>query len=85
MRWKPARNGSNNSRETYHQGKCAKYNEISKLSICVSGRQFAKTDLQPTCSCRLVECSLLKERNEKDTTCMLWCPLMKEYENSHDY
>lgn len=85
MSWIPVRNESYNSRETYHRGKCTKYNEVSKLTICVSGRQLTKTDLQLTYSCRLVECSLLKAKNEQDTTCMLWCPLMKEYENSHDY
>ena len=79
------RNKDYNSRDTYHRGKCLKFNKTATIFIRLNGKQGCKTDLQPTFSCRLDGCSLLKEKNEKDTTCMLGCSLFKDYERSHDY
>lgn len=85
MAWQIVRNKDYNSRDTYHRGDCPRFRETATLSIHLSGKQICKTDLQPTFSCRLKECSLLKEKNEKDTACMLGCSLLKDYENTHDY
>ena len=85
MAWQIVRNKNYTSRETYHRGDCKRFNEIATLSIHLSGKQMCKSDLQPTFSCRLDECSLLKEKNERDTTCMMECSLLKDYKKSHDY
>lgn len=85
MIWQPVRNKNYSSRETYHQGKCPRFNESATLSIYLSGKQSEKNDLQPNFSPRLDGCSLLQEKNDKNTACMLWCPLMEDYKNSHDY
>lgn len=85
MKWQPARNENYNSRDTSYRGECPRFNESATLSIHLSGKQISKTDLQPTFSCRLNGCSLLKEKNEKDTTCTLWCPIFEAYKKSHDF
>ena len=85
MKWQPVRNKDYSSRDTYYQGKCSRFHESATLSIHFSGKQGCKSDLQPTFIPHLKECSLLKEKNDKDTTCMLSCPIFEAYKNSHDY
>ena len=85
MKWKPIRNENYSSRDTYCRGKCSIFNESATLSIYLSGKQICKSDLQPTFTPHIKECSLLKEKNEKNTACMLSCAVFEEYKNSHDY
>lgn len=85
MKYQPVRNKNYNSYDTYCLGKCPKFIENATLAIRISGKQGSKADLQLTFIPHLKECSLLKEKNDKDTTCMLSCPVFKEYKNSHDY
>ena len=85
MPWKPVRNKDYYTKGTYNSGECPRFNETATLYIHLSGKQIYKTDLQPTFSCRPAECSLLKEKNEKDTTCMYRCPILKEYKDSYSY
>ena len=85
MKWQPVRNKDYSARDIYLSGECLKFNENAKLSIHLSGKQESKSDLQLTYIPYIKECSLLKEKNDKDTTCMLSCPVFGKYKNSHDY
>ena len=82
---KTVRNKDYNSRDTFYKGECKRFMENATLSIHLSGKQIGKYDLQPSFSQRLKECSLLKEKQEKDTTCMLFCSCFEEFKNSHSY
>ena len=85
MKWQPVRNENYSFRDTYYRGECPKYIESATLSIHLSGEQKGKSDLQITFTPNIKECSLLKEKNDKHTTCMLSCPIFEAYKNSHDY
>ncbi len=85
MSWQIARNKNYDSHDNYYKSDCPKFKETARLSIHLSGKTVSKHDLQPTFTPRLMECSLLNGKNEKDTTCMLECPCFKDYKNSHDY
>lgn len=85
MKWQPVRNKDYSSRDTDWRGECPRFIESATLSIHISGKQGSKADLQLTFIPHLKECSLLKEKNDKDTTCMLSCPIFEAYKNSHDY
>ena len=85
MKWQPVRNKDCSSRDTYCRGECPKYKENAKLSIHLSGKQISKSDLQVTFIPHIKECSLLKEKNDKDTICMLSCPIFRAYEDSYGY
>ena len=85
MKWQPIRNENYSSRNTYSKGECPRFKESAELSIHLTGKQPYKTDLQPTFTPHIKECSLLKEKNEKNTACMLSCPIFEAYKNSHDY
>ena len=84
-KWNPIRNENYSSRDTYWRGRCPKFIEDATLFIYLSGKQVCKSDLQLTFTPHFKECSLLKERNDKDTSCMLSCPIFEAYKNSHDY
>lgn len=85
MKYKPVRNDANSSRDTYWRGECPRFIESATLSIHLSGRQGSKSDLQFNITPYFNECSLLKEKNDKNTACMLSCPVFEAYKNSHDY
>ena len=85
MKWHAVRNIDYSSRDTYHQGECPIFIEKATLSIHLNGRQGSKSDLKPTFTPYITECSLLKEKKDKKTACMLSCPLFEAYKNSHDY
>ena len=85
MKWQPIGNSNNCFRETYCCGKCLIYNEGATLSIHLSCKQMCKSDLQPTFTPYITECSLLKEKNDKNTACMLSCPIFETYKKSYDY
>lgn len=85
MKWQPTRNKDYYSRDTYCQGECPKFMESAMLSIHLSGKQESKYDLQPSFTPHIKECSLLKEKGDKDTTCMMSCPIFETYKNSHSY
>lgn len=85
MKWQPIRNNDYSFRETSYRGECPRFNESATLSIQLSGKQESKTDLQLLFTPRFKECSLLKEKNDKNTVCMLSCPIYEAYKNSHDY
>lgn len=85
MKWQPIRNKDYNSRDTYWRGECPRFIENATLSIQLSGKQVNKSDLQLTFNPHIKECSLLKEKNDKNTACMLSCPIFEAYQNSHDY
>ena len=85
MKWKPIRNENYSSRDTYCRGRCPIFNESATLSIHLSAKQICKSDLQLAFTPRIKECSLLKEKDEKNTICMLSCAIFEEYKNSHDY
>ena len=85
MKWQPIRNKDYSSRDTYCRGDCPRFNENATLSIHLSGKQASKTDLQPTFTPHIKECSLLKEKNDTNTACMLSCPIFEAYKSSHDY
>lgn len=85
MKWQPVRNENYYSRDTYYSGECLRFGESATLSIHLSGKQICKSDLQPTFTPHIKECSLLKEKNEKNTVCMFSCSVFEEYKNSHDY
>lgn len=84
MKWKPVRNESYNTRDTYHRGECPKYNETATVFIHLSGKQESRYDLQPTFTPYIKECSLLKEKGAKNTACVS-CPVFEAYKNSHSY
>ena len=85
MKRHPIRNKDYSSHDTSQQGECPRFMENAKLFIHLSGKQMSKSDLQPTFTPYIKECSLLKEKNEKNTACMLSCTIFEEYKNSHDY
>lgn len=85
MKWQSVRNENYSSRDTYYRGECPRFSENATLSIHLSGKQIGKSDLQLTFTPHIKECSLLKEKNEKNTACMLSCTIFEEYKNSHDY
>ena len=85
MKWQPVRNKDYSFRYTYCQGECPRFNENATLSIHLSGKQARKADLQLTFTPYITECSLLKEKNDKNSACMLSCPIFEAYKNSHDY
>lgn len=85
MKWQPVRNESYTSRDTYCRGECPRFGESAMLSIHLSGKQGSKYDLQPTFTPAIKECSLLKDRDDKNTSCMISCPIFEKYKNSHDY
>ena len=85
MKWQPVRNKDYSSRDTYCQGECPRFIESATLSIHLSGKQICKSDLQLTFTPHIKECSLLKKKNDKYTSCMLSCPVFEAYKNSHDY
>ena len=81
MKWQPIRNKDFYSRDTYCQGECPKFMESVTLSIHLSGKQESEHDLQPIFTPHIKECSLLKEKNDKNTMCMLSCPIFEAYKN----
>ena len=85
MKWKIDRNINYSSHDTSYRGECSRLKEIATLSIHLNGKQESKSDLQPTFTSYIKECSLLKKRNEKDTSCILSCPVFEEYKNGHNY
>ncbi len=85
MSWQSVRNKNYDSHDTYYKGECPKFKETARLFIRLSGKTVSKHDLQPTFTPRFIECSLLNEKQEKHTTCMLQCPCFEDYKNSHDY
>lgn len=85
MKLQLVRNKDYYSRDTHCRGECPKFMESATLSIHLSGNKENKFDLQPTFSPRVKECSLLKEKSDRNTSCMLSCPLFEAYRNSHDY
>lgn len=85
MKWKPVRNKDYSSRDTYYRGECPRFIESATLFIHLSGNQACKSDLQPTFTPYIKECSLLKEKNDKNTSCMFSCPVFEAYKNSHEY
>ena len=85
MKWQPVRNKDYSSRDDYCRGKCPRFVEDATLSIYLSGKQGSKSDLQLTFTPHIKECSLLKEKNDKNTVCMLSCPIFEAYKNSHSY
>lgn len=85
MKWQPVRNKDYSSHDTYCKGDCARFNENATLSIHLSGKQVSKYDLQLTFTPHIKECSLLKEKNDTNTACMLSCPIFEAYKSSYDY
>lgn len=85
MKWKPVRNKNYSSRDTYCRGECPRFVESATLSIHLGGKQGSKSDLQSDSTPYIKECNLLKEKNDKNTACMLSCPVFEAYKNSHDY
>ncbi len=83
MKWQPVRDKEYNSHDTYWRGECPRFIESATLSIHLSGKQGSKSDLQLTFIPYIK--SLLKEKNDKNTACMLSCPIFEAYKNSHDY
>lgn len=84
MKRQPVRNENYSSRDTYCRGECPRFTESATLSIHLSGKQGSKYDFQPTFTPHIKECSLLKEKNDKNTACMLSCPVFEAYKKSHD-
>ena len=85
MGWKPIRNENYSSRDIDYRGECPNFNESATLSIHLSGKKNGKFDSLLTFTPHIKECSLLKEKNVKNTACMLSCTVFEEYKNSHDY
>lgn len=85
MKWQPERNKDYSSRDIDLKGECPRINESATLFIHLSGNRRSKTDLMPTFTPHIKECSLLKEKNDKNTVCMLSCPIFEAYKNSHSY
>ncbi len=84
MKWQPVRNQNYSSRDTSYRGECPRFNENATLSIHLSGKQIGKYDLRPTFTPYIKECSLLIETNDKNTACMLSCPVFEAYKKSYD-
>jgi len=85
MAWNIVRNKDYYSQNTTWRDNCPRFTETATLSIHISKKQYSKNDVQLTPFCRLDGCSLLKEKCEKDTTCMFSCPVFETYKNSHSY
>lgn len=85
MKWQPVRNKFHGSRETCHMGECPRFAETATIFIHLSGKQVCTSDLQPTFNPFIKECSLLKEKNDKNKGCMISCPIFEAYKKSHDY
>lgn len=85
MKWQPVRNKYYSSRDTYWRGECPRFVENAMLSIHLGGKQGCVSDLQPTFVPHIKECSLLKEKSDKNTACMLSCPIFEAYKSSNDY
>lgn len=85
MAWNIVRNKDYYSQVTTWRGDCPRFAETATLSIHISKKQYSKYDVQPTPSCCLDGCNLLKEKSEKGTTCMFSCPVFEAYKNSHSY
>ena len=85
MKWQPVRDKDYSSRDTYYIGECPRFAESATIFIHLNGKQVCKSDLQPSFIPNIKECSLLKEKNDKNTVCMFSCPIFEAYKNSHDY
>lgn len=85
MKWQPVRNIDYSSRDTYCRGECPRFIKSATLFIHLGGKQISKSNLQLTFTPYIKECSLLKEKNDTNTACMLSCPIFEAYKNSHDY
>lgn len=85
MKRKPVRNKDYSSRDTCCRGECPRFIEDAILLIHLSGKKENNSDLQPTFTPRFKECSLLKAKNDKNTACMLACPIFEEYKSGHNY
>ena len=85
MKLKPARNKDYSSRDDYCRGKCPRFVEEAILYVHLSGKRGCEFDLQPTFTPHIKECSLLKEKNDKNTVYMLSCPIFEAYKSSHSY
>ena len=85
MAYQAFRNKDYFSRDISHRGKCPLFNEEATLSIHLSGKLEGKYDLQPTFTPHIKECHLLKDKDDKNTTCMLFCPVFEKYKTSHEY
>lgn len=85
MKWQPVRNKDYSSYDDCCWGKCPRFVEDATLSIHLSGKLGSKSDLQLTFTPHIIECSLLKEKSEKNAVCMLSCPIFDAYKNSHSY
>ena len=85
MKWQPVRNKDSSSYDDCCRGKCPRFVEDATLSIHLSSKLGSKSDLQLTFTPHIIECSLLKEKNDKNTVCMLSCPIFDAYMNSHSY
>ena len=85
MKLQIVRNKNYSSHDTSCRGECSRFKEIAILSIHLNGKQESQSDLQPTFTPYIKECNLLKKRNEKDTSCMLSCPVFEEYKKGHNY
>ena len=85
MKWQPARNKDYSSPNTYCQGECPRFRKNAILFIHLSGKKESSYDLQLTFTPHIKECSLLKEKNDKNTVCMLSCPIFEAYKNSRSY
>ena len=85
MKWQPIRNNDYSSRDTYHRGDCPIFIQTATISIHLSGKQESKSNSNLIFTPYIKECSLLKEKNIKNKSCMLLCPIFEAYKNSHDY
>ena len=85
MKWQPVRNKDYTSRDDCYRGKCPRFFEDATRFIHLSGKQSSKFDLQLIFTPHVKECSLLKEKNDKNTACMLSCPIFEAYKNGHSY
>jgi hypothetical protein len=85
MKRQPVRNKHYRSIDTDYSGICPRFSQRATIYIHLGGKQESKYDLQPTLTPHIKECNLLKERNDKNTVCMLSCPVFEAYKNSHSY
>lgn len=85
MKSKTVRNINYSSYDTDCPGTCPRFKENTTIIIHLCGKKGSKFDLQPTFTPYFKECSLLKKKNEKDTSCMLSCPVFEEYKDGHNY
>lgn len=84
MKSQPARNNDYRSRDDYCRGKCPRFVAEATLYIHLSGKRGCESDLQLTFTPHIKECSLLK-KDDKNTVCMLSCPIFEAYKSSHSY